>query len=268
VLPYRPGRTKIYLDRALCINQPPPFSSSLISRVERSSFTASQALKPIPSSLSPSTPLLVTISAAAGKRKPSRRATIQESPAPDEPSSSPHPTIQLGEYSDSSLTPIGHTDPTPSEQTQTIPQESANIPIEADLQTQPSSNVTSNLGAPVQLTEQQFHTLLARFAAAGPNLVVPTTTEPLQQDQRPETGAPVGPVQGGAPDESPSHSSSGGHRRGYQDTPRVPRHARQYDTPFLLDRRSPKHDNLSYLCPRWSRTQLGKSSLSLCLPGI
>jgi hypothetical protein len=183
------------------------------------------------------------MSAAAGKRKPSGRATIQESPAPDEPSSSPHPTIQLGEYSDSSLTPIGHTDPTPSEQTQTIPQESANIPMEADLRTQPSPNVTSNLGAPVQLTEQQFRTLLARFTAAGPNLVVPTTTEPLQQDQRPERGAPVGPVQGGAPDESPSDSSSGGHRRGYRDTPRVPRRARQYDTPFLLDRRSPKHDD-------------------------
>lgn len=183
------------------------------------------------------------MSAAAGKRKPSGRANIQESPAPEEPPSSPHPTIQLREYSDSPLTSIGHTDPTPSAQTQTIPQESANIALEAGFRTQPSPNVTSTLGVPVQLTDQQFNSLLARLAAAGPGLAIPTTAEFLQQDQHSEAGVPVGPVREGAPDDSPSDSSSDRSHRGNRARPRAPPRPRQYDTPILVDKRSPKHDD-------------------------
>jgi hypothetical protein len=183
------------------------------------------------------------MSAAAGRRKPSGRATVQESPASEEPSPSLNSAIQLGEHSDSTLTSIGHTDPTPSEPTQTIPQESANIALEAGLQAQLSPNMTSTLGATVQLTDQQFNSLFGRLAAAGPDLTAPIRAEPLQQNQHPGGGIPVGPVQEGAPDGSPSDSSSDRSQRGPQVGSRVPQRTRQYDTPILVDKRSPKHED-------------------------
>jgi hypothetical protein len=157
---------------------------------------------------------------AASKRKPAGKAPAREAAIPPE-------QTPASRHSDSEeLTPFRRTDPSPKEQSGMPPQESANTSRETDQQAQISQNISTALGLPVQLTDDQFQTLLKRLDTTGPNLNAPTSAEPLSSRSQ-KRGDPIGPVQGGEPDNFPSDSSSDGSFRSHRSRdPRVP-HRRQ-----------------------------------------
>jgi len=117
------------------------------------------------------------MSATTTRRKPAGKAPARAPIVEDEPSSSrghsdPFPTEES--------TPARRTDTTSSGQTLTpLPQESANARQEADLRTQLNRSVSNTLGAPVQLTDEQFRVLIERLAAVGPDTNIPTTERPF-----------------------------------------------------------------------------------------
>jgi hypothetical protein len=106
-------------------------------------------------------------------------------------------------------------DPTPEDESQTLPQFSA----DTDLRAQINQRVSNTLGATVQLTDDQFRVLLEQLAATDPNFTIPTTENPTNFQQLYRTG-------GGGLDDSPSNSSS---HRSYQGCRSKPR--KQHKTP-------------------------------------
>jgi hypothetical protein len=133
-----------------------------------------------------------------GRKKPSGRLAARETASPEE------------------LTPIQGTDAT-TEPSGTFSQEPANP---TDLRTQLEQSVSNTIGITVQLTDEQFQTLLGRLASAGPNLTAPIAPPPL----------------GGDPDNSPSDSSlhrSYRNRRPYRQRPLSPQ----------VSKRLPKHED-------------------------
>ena len=94
----------------------------------------------------------------AGKKKPSGR--VQE--VPSRPPST----------EDSIYAPTG--DPTPEDQSQTLPQSSATRDPRPEARVQ----TTDTIGGPIQLSDSQFRVLLERLAT-DPNFVILTIETPL-----------------------------------------------------------------------------------------
>jgi hypothetical protein len=133
----------------------------------------------------------------AGKKKPSGKIVIRESPE---------------------STPIQATDLTSETPGPALPQSPAN---NGDLRSQLNQTASITLGAPTQLTDEQFRILLERLTPVDPNLSM--------------RGVPIGSVQRDGPndpDDSPSDSAS------YQD--RRPSHHGRHRRHWT---RSPKHDD-------------------------
>jgi hypothetical protein len=92
----------------------------------------------------------------------------------------------------------------PKEQSQTILLDPLNP---ANSRAQLNQVISNTLRVLVQLTDDQFHSLLERLAPAVSNLTDPTPRDLFNLYSQ---GVLIGSVQGGDPDDSPSDSSSHG----------------------------------------------------------
>jgi hypothetical protein len=101
----------------------------------------------------------------------------------------------------------------PKEQSQIIPLDLLNP---ADSWAQLNQAISNILGTLVQLTDNQFYSLLERLAPAVSNLTDPIPRDPFNLYSQ---GVPIGSVQGGNPDNSPSDSLSHGSYQDYRSKP-------------------------------------------------
>lgn len=172
------------------------------------------------------------MSVSTRSKKPSGKATSQDIEH--------DPSITLGEESEPLLT----IETTPEGQTQPSAQQAAHDNPETDIRAQLGQTMSSLLGATVQLTDDQFQTLLAQLTTSGPSLSVPPVQEPLvsQPTKRPRSGPTMRSAPQGEPDDYPSDSSHSGSFQGNRPEPRGSRHPSRYATP-LVEKRSPKHED-------------------------
>jgi hypothetical protein len=130
---------------------------------------------------------------------------------------------------------------TPEEQSQIIPLDPLNL---TDSWAQLNQVISNILGTLVQLTDDQFYSLLEQLAPATSNLIDPIPRDPFNLYSQ---GVLIGSVQGNNLDNSPSDSSSHGSYQDYRSKPygQHERHGRHKRLRSRLRsvKRSPKHED-------------------------